>query len=716
MSKKIITYNVNCGLPLILGHKGEHNNKIIKFVGMTNVIGENSSLYFYLRYQNKPIGKIVLADGAFELIKEFTDISTRVGLSGQVKEHVLNEDGTVECIRDCSDVFKVEVRGSIDVPDELEITDDKVSLWGAKLELKYNESVALINEIHAMLERGDFTPKKYIDYWTEADRNEVRAEYKVIVDEDVARYVQETNAKKNLDLEEYDDYAEGIEEEFNQNASEKTNAFNQNATNKAAAYDANANAKLDAYNSNATSQTNAFNTNAISKQNAFNSNANEVTEASKKEIEDKANDELEKIHTDEVVQTVSQLNEDLSCLEFRTDSIIMGLENTNIPYHLGDRGSSSGSSVNRTSGTNTMSSDLFDAQNFYTIMNLRADKYKIVVRSYSDNEENNGTFISGGSELYDIYGNDTNVNGTGGYYNASPRLELMLGGYIAFVKAKTEATKYLSVIVKRISGTSGFTTDEQEDISNNIIVYKGLPTFDKGLLPHIDRFYKKKAILFGDSICYGKVGRDIRTENRIDVLLGERLGIKCDNVASSGSKMTKKASDTDSVCTLVDNYNFANYDYAIVFCGTNDYGQSRAIGTITENPSNADGVRFYPAYRYVIEKMLTDNPKLNIMLVTPTFRNYVTDATKEGGYAFGNTYTTVPNSLNNTLGKYCDAIVNVGDYYNVPVVDLRKNSPINQFNYANMLYHDGGNKYLHPLDETYKLMNNKIVSAFESNM
>ena len=245
---KTITYNVNCGLPLILGHKGEHNNKIIKFTGFERTF-ENSSLYFYMEYQGKTIGKIILADNSFVLISEFTSISKRKGLKGQIKEHVINEDD-IEEVLDCCDMFAVEVRGSIDGEEAQEITDDKVSLWGAKIEMLYNQvfndyingaftprvdvtkqgktttiSITDHEGLHqAQIEDG-YTPQRGIDYWTNADQESVKAEYDVIVQADIDKY--------------------------NANAETKTGQFNANAVTKQNTFDTNAEIKTEAFNTNA---------------------------------------------------------------------------------------------------------------------------------------------------------------------------------------------------------------------------------------------------------------------------------------------------------------------------------------------------------------------------------------------------------------------------------------------------------------------------------
>jgi len=78
----------------------------------------------------------------------------------------------------------------------------------------------------------------------------------------------------------------------------------------------------------------------------------------------------------------------------------------------------------------------------------------------------------------------------------------------------------------------------------------------------------------------------------------------------------------------------------------------------------------------------------------------------------GDTYNTVRNSAGCTLGDYSDAMIEIAELYNVPILDMRKVGPINKFNYASMLEEqsEGDHLYLHPKDATYDILYHKICN------
>lgn len=114
---------------------------------------------------------------------------------------------------------------------------------------------AAIAEIKRRADSGEFTPKKGVDYFTEADKAELMegvssgavGEFRKVVDSATTEYNDNHNlklAKYNANASEklttYDTNAEQHTTDYNRNAEQKMEAYNQNATTKTADFDANA--------------------------------------------------------------------------------------------------------------------------------------------------------------------------------------------------------------------------------------------------------------------------------------------------------------------------------------------------------------------------------------------------------------------------------------------------------------------------------------------
>lgn len=95
-------------------------------------------------------------------------------------------------------------------------------------------------------------------------------------------------------------------------------------------------------------------------------------------------------------------------------------------------------------------------------------------------------------------------------------------------------------------------------------------------------------------------------------------------------------------------------DLITIMAGTNDHGFNVTIGAITDDP--ATGTSFYAVYRKTIEYLQTQYPFASIGLITPIQR-------------FGAVDGNVNNAANKKLRDYCDAVVALGQFYSIPVLD-----------------------------------------------
>lgn len=125
---------------------------------------------------------------------------------------------------------------------------------------------AAIAEIKRRADSGEFTPKKGVDYFTDAEKIELMegvssgavGEFRKVVDTATTEY----NDNHNLKLAKY-----------NANASEKLTTYDVNAEQQTTDYNRNAEVKLEAYNQNHAAKVAEYNQNAETKTAEFDANA-----------------------------------------------------------------------------------------------------------------------------------------------------------------------------------------------------------------------------------------------------------------------------------------------------------------------------------------------------------------------------------------------------------------------------------------------------------
>ena len=123
-----------------------------------------------------------------------------------------------------------------------------------------------IEEIKRRADSGEFTPVKGVDYFTDAEKNEMMesvssgavGEFRKVVDTATTEYndnhnfkLDKYNANAAEKLTTYDTNAEQHTTDYNRNAAEKLEAYNQNHAAKVAEYNQNAETKTAEFDSNA---------------------------------------------------------------------------------------------------------------------------------------------------------------------------------------------------------------------------------------------------------------------------------------------------------------------------------------------------------------------------------------------------------------------------------------------------------------------------------
>lgn len=141
---------------------------------------------------------------------------------------------------------------------------------------------------------------------------------------------------------------------------------------------------------------------------------------------------------------------------------------------------------------------------------------------------------------------------------------------------------------------------------------------------------------------------------------------------------------------------FNQVDIVSVFIGTNDYMGNHAavvpLGTSTDTTRET----FYGAINYFVNTMQKAYPNVELVFVTPTWRmNH-----EELG---GASATNQPNARGNYLVEFVDAIIERGDYYNIPTLDLYRTSGLSEENHSSFFI-----DHVHPSKKGYELIGNNI--------
>ena len=140
-----------------------------------------------------------------------------------------------------------------------------------------------------------------------------------------------------------------------------------------------------------------------------------------------------------------------------------------------------------------------------------------------------------------------------------------------------------------------------------------------------DVLYRKKLLVFGDSMAYGHTIPD-----KVWVkLLADKYNMTLTNKAQNGTTIVRKTTtisgseflDTDSVyAKVMDNLNNpVEADYVVVFGGTNDIARNDQcpLGTIDDTSSQT----FYGALNAICQRLIQTYPTGCICFITPYIRN-----------------------------------------------------------------------------------------------
>lgn len=195
-----------------------------------------------------------------EIIRIETD-----GKRCRIPDEFLQTAGFKTCYERYSDgtykAYSFNVQSSPKPPDYVYTAEERTTF-----DALVAKADAAIAEIKRRADSGEFTPKKGVDYFTDAEKIELMegvssgavGEFRKVVDTATTEY----NDNHNLKLAKY-----------NANASEKLTTYDVNAEQQTTDYNRNAEQKLQAYNQNHTEKVAEYNANAETKKAEFDSNA-----------------------------------------------------------------------------------------------------------------------------------------------------------------------------------------------------------------------------------------------------------------------------------------------------------------------------------------------------------------------------------------------------------------------------------------------------------
>lgn len=187
---------------------------------------------------------------------------------------------------------------------------------------------------------------------------------------------------------------------------------------------------------------------------------------------------------------------------------------------------------------------------------------------------------------------------------------------------------------------------------------------------------------------WGSLGDSITAAGLYQTKVANIISQRIINYGIAGSTIAAGASGSNPMCTRYNTID-STCNLITVFGGTNDFGQSIALGTLTTG--TYDTSTFYGALQTLIEGLLSTYPNARIVFITPTQRSTGKTA----------------NGVALLMSDYVTAIKNACANYNIPIVDVFADSGINVLN-INTFTSDG----THPNDAGHTRIANLIISKF----
>ena len=316
------------------------------------------------------------------------------------------------------------------------------------------------------------------------------------------------------------------------------------------------------------------------------------------------------------------------------------------------------------------------------------DTNKVEANLLGDTYNNRGAIDSG--DVYDLVSN-------GNYLCTKNVTNLPIENtdFLVSINSYNETIEYTAKTVEVTGGTKEFRSFIYYDSAHMPVI---VPWFETATNLK-SRFDGKRVHIFGDGIAYGLGASDIPNKSYAN-LLTSKYGYIINNHALTDATYGIYGNDKYKDKCVLTQIQLAtgldNADYAIIFAGTNDFTSGVAeIGTNLSEGTNT----FKGSIIAAIEALLTTNPKIKILLVTPVYRNSIT---------FADGHNSDETRINDKyLYEYADAIVDIGKSLHIPTTNVYEDGMINKYNYNMYLAENG----IHLADGGHELICEKIHDA-----
>ena len=214
----------------------------------------------------------------------------------------------------------------------------------------------------------------------------------------------------------------------------------------------------------------------------------------------------------------------------------------------------------------------------------------------------------------------------------------------------------------------------------------------------------------GDSITQGVYSTGpnqsaVTSENWVN-LVASKTGFRVTNygVGGSGYVDNTHATDGKNAREKADTIDFSTCDLVTLAYGINDWKYGYPLGSMSDNI--ADGGTMYANMRYVIEKIITDNPNCKILVITPlNCMGYAFDYGNESTN-WGLGYTISGNGK--TLQDFYNGMKEICDYYGIELVDQTHTSVVNRKSIIGTLL-DG----VHPSLDCHKALGHELAKKIK---
>ena len=233
-----------------------------------------------------------------------------------------------------------------------------------------------------------------------------------------------------------------------------------------------------------------------------------------------------------------------------------------------------------------------------------------------------------------------------------------------------------------------FTLTSESKLSDYVTITSNISSESK--------WHNKKVAFIGDSITQG-----INTtyDNTYHQYLNAMLGfgsMYVDGIAGScySSKSDYGTSKTPIVnrCSNIP----TDCDLVVIFAGTNDFGHSTPLGTI----SDTSDVSFYGAVISCINQIITSNPDVRLAIMTPLHRSGTTHKAEN-----------VANDVGKVLKDYVNALREICEFYSIPIIDTYSIYGLNPS--ISTVYNNYITDGLHPNAEGHRLLAERIKPYLE---